>query len=82
MILSGSPEATEEDGVLKHQVRISNAEFSSDQFDVQLQGGDIAYVMSGFSDTFTSFVKTYVMTKFDTASRNALEQSINSRLEM
>lgn len=37
-------------------------------------------LLSGFSDTFTDFVQTYIMTKFDSAMRTALEDTINSNL--
>ena len=80
MILAGSPRNIEEEGMTNHQVNISNAEFSSEEFDVLLKGGDIAYLMSGFSDTFTTFVQNYIMTKFDQAMRQALEDTINSNL--
>jgi hypothetical protein len=80
MIMAGSPRVVEIDGVANHQINISKAEFSSDEFDVKLKGGDIALLMSGFSDTFTEFVRTYIMTKFDDAMRKALEDTINSNL--
>ena len=80
MILAGSPKVEEVDGVKNHQITISQAEFSSDDFDIEFHGGDIAMLMSGFSETFTTFVRAYIMTKFDTAMREALEDTINSNL--
>lgn len=80
MILAGSPKVEEVDGVKYHQISVSHAEFSSDDFNIQLKGGDLAMLLSGFSDTFTEFVRTYIMTKFDSAMRDALEDTINSNL--
>jgi hypothetical protein len=80
MILAGSPMVEEIDGQKNHEITISQAEFSSDYFNIDLIGGDIASLMSGFSDTFSTFVKTYIMTKFDLAARKALEDTINSNL--
>lgn len=37
-------------------------EFEADNFSVIIDGGDIAYIVSGFSDTYTEYLKTYVMT--------------------
>ena len=61
--LSGSPKVVyDENNQKTHKVDMNAVEFEADNFSVIIDGGDIAYIVSGFSDTYTEYLKTYVMT--------------------
>ena len=82
--LAGSPRVVKNEttGEKSHEIELDNVELSADNFEVTLDGGDIAYIVSGFSDTYIEYIKTYIMTQFSESMRQAAEDSINSNLNI
>lgn len=57
--LSGSPRVMIDSNSHEkaHRIDIDHVELSSEGFDVTLDGGDIAFIVSGFSDTYTEYIR-------------------------
>ena len=68
---------TRENGLIWHEIEIDKLELAADDFTAQLQGGDVASYLNGFSSFVTEFVKTQIMREFTPDMRASLVESIN-----
>lgn len=78
---SGGPKVVlNSNGKTNYEIEISDISMSDKHISADLQGGDISTLLDSFMDVFVAYVQTYLMTKFDTAMRESLEDTINDNI--
>mmetsp|Transcript_6694 Transcript_6694/g.10756 ORF Transcript_6694/g.10756 Transcript_6694/m.10756 type:complete len:124 (+) Transcript_6694:506-877(+) len=63
-----------------HTIKLDDVQFSAQNFTANLQGGDVASLLNQFSGTFTEFVNSFIMRKFNQDMIDALQMTVNSNL--
>ena len=63
-----------------YNIDIQMAKFSCDNFSMNMDGGDVADLVNGFSGISTDFIREFILTNFNEPMRQALDGLINNFL--
>ena len=61
----------------QYEVELDKIELGTEDLKGNIKGGDIAKVLGRFTEIFFEFIKNFLMTTFNQAMRESLEDTIN-----